>query len=671
LLKMARPSLKLELRALIHGAKTQDSPIFKDGIELLPDLLAKIDVIPLSINNERYFLVLFENYPKQKLLGSANPVANNVSKGRTDTDMEIVRLTHELAKTKEYLRSIIEAQEAANQEMKVAGEEILSSNEELQSANEELETAKEEIQSTNEELSTINDELRGRNSQLHQVNNDMQNLLSSVNIAILMLSGDLRIRRFTPMGQQLFNLIASDVGRPFSDIRNNLEVPNMNDLITTVIDTLIPYEQDVKDASGHWYSLRIRPYRTTDNHIDGVVIGLVDIDLIKQNAIALEASRNYATTIIETLHQPLIVLDPEFKVITANHAFYEVFKMNAAQVERQEIFSLGQKEWDIPKLRSLLNEILLLDITVQDYEVTQNFSQLGTRTMLLNVCQIDRPNMQIQKMILIAIQDITESKLQRQLLIAQNQELSEAKAAVEIASAAKSTFLGNMSHELRTPLNSIMGFVQILQSDSKLDVESQGFLGVVYESSEYLLALIEDLLDISKIEANKIAIEPNLFALSEFLEVTIDMVQFKAIKKNLTFTTQFASDLPEIVYGDEQHLRQVMLNLLNNAIKFTSTGEITLSVNQVQLARLPEDRHAIVRFEIADTGSGIPADALAKIFLPFEQIGTSTTRAQGAGLGLAISQSLIKKMGGEIKVESAIDVGSTFSFELDLGDKTK
>jgi two-component system CheB/CheR fusion protein len=275
LLKMTRLELRLELRSAIYSAKEKDLPITKDGIEVSQGILVKLDVIPLRANGDQYFLVLFENRPMPILLASAPTSSTKPRKDRSNSaDIEIVRLTHELEKTKEYLRSIIETQDVNNQDLKVAGEEILSSNEELQSANEELETAKEEIQATNEELSTINEELRSRNIQLHQVNNDMQNLLSSVNIPILMLSGDLRIRRFTPTTEQLFNLISSDVGRPFSDIQNNLNVENLRQLLTTVIDTLIPYEQDVQDHSGHWFSMRIRPYRTTDNRIDGVVISL-------------------------------------------------------------------------------------------------------------------------------------------------------------------------------------------------------------------------------------------------------------------------------------------------------------------------------------------------------------------------------------------------------------
>ncbi len=662
LLKMARSELKLELQSLIHSAKKQDLPVCKDGIEMQQNLLVKIDVVPLRINSDRFFLVLFESRPNPAI--STNLSIRSLTKSRkvrqTEAELEVIRLSYELENTKEYLRSIIETQESTNQDLKVASEEFLSSNEELQSANEELETAKEEIQATNEELSTINDELRNRNIQLHAVNNDLKNLLSSVNIAILMLSGDLRIRRFTPVAEQLFNLISSDVGRPFSDIQTNIDVPHLINLVTSVIDTLIPYEQDVQDREGNWFSLRIRPYRTTDDRIDGVVIGLIDIDVLKRNAITLESARNYANSIIETLRQPLLVLNSELTIITANRAFYEIFQMNPVQVEQQSIFELGRGDWDMPKMRSLLNETLLMDISVHDYEITQNFSKLGLRTMLLNACQIEQSD--IGKMILIAIEDITERKLQKQQMLTKNQELSDAIVASEAANRAKSRFLGSMSHELRTPLNAIMGFTQLLQLNTNLDDDTKEFVEMIHQSSAHLLFLIQDLLDIARIEADKMEIEPSHLLFTNFLQMTVDMVYQNAEGKHLTFTTQFADDLPENIYADEHRLRQVLLNLLSNAIKFTSTGEIIFAVSKLPSTNYRE----LIRFTITDTGLGIADSDLGRIFWAFEQLGATATKNQGTGLGLAISQNLVRKMGGEIMVTSEVGVGSTFSFELDL-----
>ena len=172
-----------------------------------------------------------------------------------------------------------------------ASEEVLSSNEELQSTNEELQTAKEEIQAANEELKTTNEELKVRNVDAQIVNDDLLNLINNVNIPVVMLTDDLRIRRFTPTAQRLFNLIPTDVGRPISNIRLDIEVPNLESTIREVIDTLSPKEQEVKDSEDHWYWLRIRLYRTAENRIDGAVITLVELDDIKRT---LRASRGVA-----------------------------------------------------------------------------------------------------------------------------------------------------------------------------------------------------------------------------------------------------------------------------------------------------------------------------------------------------------------------------------------
>src|SRR6476660_6875955 len=196
----------------------------------------------------------------------------------SEIEVENIHLREELDATREYLQSIIEEQRTTNEELRSANEEIQSSNEELQSINEELETAKEELQSTNEELTTVNEELQNRNDELSRLNNDLNNLLGSVNIPIIMLGNDLRIRRFTPVTEKIMNLIPSDVGRPITDIKTNLRITDLKKVVTRVIDSLETQENQVEDNNGRWYSMRIRPYRTTDNKIDGVVIVLIDLD---------------------------------------------------------------------------------------------------------------------------------------------------------------------------------------------------------------------------------------------------------------------------------------------------------------------------------------------------------------------------------------------------------
>src|SRR4029079_3009574 len=168
--------------------------------------------------------------------------------------------------------------EAANEELQSANEEILSSNEELQSTNEELDTAKEELQSTNEELNTVNEELHARNEELSRVNSDLVNLLGSVQIAIVIVTSDLRIRRFTPMAEKLLNLIPGDVGRPIGNIKPSVRCPDLEQLCAEVVGTMGVLERDVQDGQGRRFSLRVRPYKNLENRIEGAVISLFDVE---------------------------------------------------------------------------------------------------------------------------------------------------------------------------------------------------------------------------------------------------------------------------------------------------------------------------------------------------------------------------------------------------------
>ncbi|HEY7427712.1 MAG TPA: CheR family methyltransferase [Gemmataceae bacterium] len=284
LFRMLREGLLAEVRTAIGQAKAENAPVVREGVRILDDTQTrqvKVEALPFKVSpaGVRFFLVLFQDEPALEGV----PVARPAAQPATDAEQQVVQLQQEIGALREYLQSVIEEQESTNEELKSANEEILSSNEELQSTNEELQTAKEEAQSANEELATVNEELRHRNVELARVNNDLVNLLSGVNIPIVMVGRDLRIRRLTPLAEKVFNLIPTDVGRPISDIKSNLSVHDLAPLIANVIDTLTPYEAEVQDSNKRWYSLRIRPYVTLDNKIDGASIVLLDIDSIKRS----------------------------------------------------------------------------------------------------------------------------------------------------------------------------------------------------------------------------------------------------------------------------------------------------------------------------------------------------------------------------------------------------
>ena len=216
-----------------------------------------------------------------------------------------------------------------------------------------------------------------------------------------------RIRRFSTLAQHLFNLIPTDLGRPFSDIQPNIVIPDLGASIQSVIDTLITVDREVQDRDGRWYSLRIRPYRTSDNRIDGVTLGSIDIDTLKQTAAIVEAARDYANAIVATVRHPLLVLDADLRVISANQSFYESFQLTPAQTEQQSIFELG-REWDLPSLRARLATVISEQAEFQDFEVVQPIAPQASRILSIDARQL-RDDRQ-QQTILLAIEDITDRR---------------------------------------------------------------------------------------------------------------------------------------------------------------------------------------------------------------------------------------------------------------------
>ena len=278
LLQLVRPSLATDLRNIIrrciktNKAARKERSLVKHGGRTRE---INIQVVPFTFpgSDKSWFLVIFDETTQGAEPGKAERLL-----GQTASQREIAELRRELAANKEALQAIVEEQEGTNEELKSANEEIESSNEELQSTNEELETAKEELQSTNEELVTLNEELSNRNLEMQQMNSDLNNLLASIQLPIVMVDTDLLVRRATPAARKTFNILQSDVGRPISDFRPNVDILDLEDLLREVIETLAMRERRVSDKEGRQYSLRARPYRTGDNKIDGAVITLVDMD---------------------------------------------------------------------------------------------------------------------------------------------------------------------------------------------------------------------------------------------------------------------------------------------------------------------------------------------------------------------------------------------------------
>jgi two-component system CheB/CheR fusion protein len=451
-LKMAREGLMLPLRAAINRAKKQNKTARKENVRVKQNgktRTVNVEVIPLKNLRERCFLILFEDGEKVEravLKQPSGTVRTPRPTSKKEESRRIAELETDLSETRDYLQSIQEQHEAANEELQASNEEVQSANEELQSLNEELETSKEELESANEELTTVNEEMANRNTELSRLNADLSNLHSSINMAILVLTRDLTIRRFTAPAEKIFNLLATDVGRSLSGVRHNLVVANerssrgnvaqtqrsevrgqrseenkslitpaaiattpfpLEDLLREVIDTVSVREREVRDKDGCWYVLRARPYMTADNKIDGAVLVLVDVNDLKRSEREAKAARDYAEATIRTARDPLMVLRADLGVNTANEAFYKTFKTTPDQTEGRLIFELSGGAWQIPQLRMFLEDILPRNSFFNDFEVTHDFPHIGRRTMLLNARRLDQEDGSAG-MILLAIEDVTE-----------------------------------------------------------------------------------------------------------------------------------------------------------------------------------------------------------------------------------------------------------------------
>jgi two-component system CheB/CheR fusion protein len=416
LLKMAKAEIVPDLRAAIDLAKRGTAAVRREGQRNVG-----IEIVPIETppERERLFLVLFETAGRPPVSGSAEgPPLPEPAEG--EAGREVAALKSELALANQHLQVLMDERQASEEELRSANEEILSSNEELQSTNEELETSQEELQSTNEELTTVNDELQRRNTELSQLSNDLSNLLNSVNIPIVMLDNELRVRHFTLTAEHVLNLRSSDVGRPITEIKSNLDIPELEKLLARVVGDLTPIELDVQDRSGAWYSMRIRPYRTEDNKIDGAVMVLYDVEQLKRSLQEVRQARDFSQAIVETVPGPLVVLDAGLRVIIANRAFYTTLKLHRQGTEGTILYELAGGQWNVPALREKLELALAENRSFADLELTADFPRVGKKILLLQGRRLDLGADQ-RRILLLAVMDMTAQRsIEEQMRTAQS-----------------------------------------------------------------------------------------------------------------------------------------------------------------------------------------------------------------------------------------------------------
>ena len=863
--KMVVPSLQLPLNIALHRVKKENKSVLytdiklKDGDEFYS---INLKVIPPDADREtgNFNLVKIDYVsvapPKEKFQPKQFEIDN-------ETQVRFLDLEQELQETRENLQALVEELETTNEEQQATNEELTASNEELQSTNEEL-------HSVNEELYTVNGEYQSKINELTELNNDIDNLLRNTDIGVVFLDRDLRIRKFTPAATIAINLVQADIDRPLEHITQNIDCPNLLELLRTVVDRQKSTEREVKLIKQQRYLLmRINPYLLEDGSLDGVVITFVDINQLKtiqsqiylvneelkqsqwqlrqlnqeleqrviERTTALQQSEARLRAILETTSSIIYLKNLAGCYQLVNQQFLELFALEESEIlgksdryifpeqiaetlmandhqvvetklvhkfEEQLTLADGNIHTYISTKAPLINEQgevyaicgISTDISEQKnteaelregrerertiLKVVEKIRQtLDLAEIFATVTQEIRTNLNCDRVVLYrfnpdwsgefvaesvgkewinlvnneqlsfwedtylqetqggrysqnrtyVVDNIAQAGLSdchheiyakiqakafciapifqgdrlwgllasyqndlprqwkegeirlltqtaNQLSISidqvdlftqiqnQSQQLKQAAEAAEAANQAKNTFMAHISHELRTPLNSIIGFGNILQKDPNLIEEQQNHAKIVYQSGQHLLTLINDILDFSKIEAGKLQLERQNFNLPSFLTNLMAIFYVRIEEKELNFSHQLSSALPVTVQTDKTRLRQILLNLISNAVKFTETGGITLSV--FPLEDCAEGEKQKIRFQVEDTGIGIPADKLTDIFIPFQQLDSHLHNQTGTGLGLTITQTLLKLMGSEIQLSSTPGEGSRFWFDLEL-----
>jgi two-component system CheB/CheR fusion protein len=391
LTRMVRPGLLAALRSAIRKARQQGIQVKETGLRVqgtggeVRNVDLRVSPIRDPNSKEPCFLILFDEAARRKV-----PAVKKAAKAPKRAAEEVARLEEELRATRDYLQSIIESQEAA-------AEELRSANEEAQATNEELDTAKEELQASNEELNTVNDELRARNLEQSTLNSDLRKLLGSIHVPLVMVGKDLLIRWFTPAMEPLLNLLPTDQGRPITDLHSG-RIPNFREMLVAALAGVENQSIEIESPAGRWLSLRILPYRGMDNSVDGAIATLIDIDDLKR-------ARDLAEAVVAVVREPMIVLDAGLRVRTANTAFYSMFQLESRNTEGRLIYEIGEGQWNIPRLRQLLEDVLPKRSWMRDYEVEQDYKGIGVKKMLLHAREIRQGNG--ERMILLAIDDVT------------------------------------------------------------------------------------------------------------------------------------------------------------------------------------------------------------------------------------------------------------------------
>jgi two-component system CheB/CheR fusion protein len=655
LLTVVNPDLRLELRtalyqALQHGKSVEVKRVrFSRG-----DALSYVSLSVHPFHDEAAggdVVAVFFNESDE-----ADPESSPDVSLDAGPDRVVSHLETELIRTKELLQSNVEQSNLSTQELKASNEELQAINEEMRSATEELETSKEELQSVNEELVTVNAELQTKVEDEARANDDLQNLIVSSGIATIFVDRAMRIKRFTAPAVNIFNLIETDVGRPLLDLRHRLNYPELAQDAAAAFDALRLTEREVSTTDGEWFIVRLLPYRTLDDRIEGAVLTLIDITARRRaEDVARAGEERLKFAALTTNDYAIIVQDLDGVIVSWNRGAQKVFGYEEAEAIGQPIgliFSADDREHGVP-----LDERQKARSEGRAEDERWHVRKDGRRIYCSGVVTaIDTEGFRGYAKI---ARDLTDRKSAESRQADQLELERRVRARAVSANRQKDEFFAVLSHELKNPLNLIHVKAEMLTRAPELrDIPLvRDATGVILRAVVGQAKIIDDLLDLSRARTGKLALHLVSVDVSAIVHTVIDASASDAAASGIALSVSEV-DTPAQIQADPVRLEQIFWNIIRNALKFTPSG------GRVDVTMFPSDGFVCV--QVKDTGEGIAPDFLPRVFDMFSQGQTGAAREHGGlGIGLSLVKQLVEMHGGRIHAESdGVGRGATFCVRL-------
>ena len=650
LLRLLRPEVALQMEKQIAHAVRDNVPVSISPVHLNDSAgtrQVRVDILPVSsvTVRSRCFLVLFQPLPDvpPAAIGDPHPPEQQTPSTREAISSQ---LRTDLDATRLHLQALLEERDAHNQELVSANEEIQSANEELQSSNEELETTKEELQSSNEELQTVNEELQQRNLVLLQTGNDLSNLLTSVNIPLLMLTSELTIRQFTPPMQRLMNIRSSDIGRSIREIRLQLSIEDIEPLLMEVLDTLNAREIEVMDRDGRWHLLRIRPYRTAENRIEGLVVVLVDIHQLRSSQQELSDARDFVSTVLESIPIAVVVLNRDCTVRTVNTAFRELTRLPTRELTGRSLPDLVETLWGLDGFFDRLLELMKADENrILEFEHVSSTPRKLTLLVKGQAMLADS-----KQIILLTMEDISVRRDSERLLTEQQRDL---QARIEVAA--------HTLDQTRDELRGLTAHLFNAQEEERQHVARE----LHDDVSQRLSLLAQDLETAAGVSpgSDRLAGLDALRAQLQSLNTDIRQISHRlhpSILTDLGLTAALRALVDEFGKRENMPVNFVSLNVPELAPQPAVTAlyritqealrNVVKHAGKTHVKVMLEGRENGLHLEILDLGQGFDLD----------------TEYPRVGLGLISMKERARLAGGELTITSALGRGTTVCVDVPL-----